>query len=271
MISKSQYKEEFKVQGNNNGYIPQALVYSERYNIVLQTSYNKKHEVSKLYITDFESGKLLKELKLLKSDGSENKNHVGGITTDEDTVWITNDYEISEYELADLLDDGVDEIKSKKDSKLPIRGDFTLYNDGILWIGDFCLSPFYKVPNNDPKLNGYILESEIDFEKPAKSISLPKMVQGMSIVDDKILFTESYTYLINSNLEVYENILNKDGDNLKFDKSNKLKTIKLPPMAEGFFVKNGRIYILFESSADSYFPAKPKLNNIISIDVNKVK
>lgn len=272
LISKSDYKEEFKVQGIQDGYVPQALAYSDKYNVVLQTSYNSKHDVSKLFITDFESGNLLKELKLKKVNGEDNSNHVGGIATDNKDIWITNDYEVNIYDLEEIMNDETnDSVNSIKDEKLPIRGDFALYKDNTLWIGDFCLSPFYKVPNNDPKLNMYkVEEKEIDFNKPEKTISLPKMVQGMWITEDKILFTESFTYLINSNLAVYKNITNEGRNDLKFDKSNFIKNIKLPPMAEGFFEKEGRLYILFENSADTYNPALPKLKNIISIDLNKI-
>ena len=46
-----------------------------------------------------------------------------------------------------------------------------------------------------------------------------------------------------------------------------LKSIKLPPMAEGIFYKDNEIYILFENSADKYFFAFPKITKIIKISV----
>ena len=67
-------------------------------NVILQTSYNKNN-VSMLYIINFDTGKLIKELKLIEIDDKDNKNHVGGIATNEEKVWITNDYEINEYNL----------------------------------------------------------------------------------------------------------------------------------------------------------------------------
>lgn len=38
---------------NKNKYAPQGLTYSEKYNVILQTSYNKNN-TSMLYIIDFE-------------------------------------------------------------------------------------------------------------------------------------------------------------------------------------------------------------------------
>ena len=102
-INKDKYIESFDIQGNTNHYIPQGLAYSSLYNVVLQTSYNKEHDVSMLYITDFKSGKLLKSLKLIDINDKDNMKHVGGITTDNNTVWITNDYEVDEFSLDEII------------------------------------------------------------------------------------------------------------------------------------------------------------------------
>lgn len=278
LLNKNKYFEAFDVQGNSSNYVPQGLAYSKTYNVALQTSYNSKHYVSMLYVIDFETGKLLKELKLIEIDDSNNTNHVGGITTDETTVWITNDYEVNEYSLEEIINTESDYIKSKKNTKLPNRGDFCLYHENILWIGDFFLNPFYKVPDDNPLLMGYKIEAttekEFDYSIPDYIISLPKMVQGMVITkDNKFAFTTSFTPFIKSNLSFYNNVLEEKPDtyNLngkdipyyKFTKNNLDKKIKLPPMAEGMFNIDDNIYILFENSSDTYFYAFPKLRKII--------
>lgn len=263
-INKNKYESSFKIYGNKNGYVPQGLTYVDKYNVVLQTSYS--NDVSKLFVIDFESGKLLKELKLINGDGSKNTKHVGGIATNGNYVWISNDYEVDIYYLDDIYKSD-ETIKPINEIKLPIRGDFCYYKDNILWIGDFYLKPFYNVPNGDPKLYGYNVSDNIDYNQPNYSISLPKAVQGMSILPNgNFVFTESFTYLINSNLVMYDNIL--DNDYNKFDDSNKLKTIKLPPMAEGMFYKDGYLYILFESSSSKYFLASPKIYNVLKYKVD---
>ena len=53
----------------------------------------------------------------------------------------------------------------------------------------------------------------------------------------------------------------------KFSKSNLIKNIKLPPMAEGIFYINNELYILFENSSNTYFYAFPKLKNIIKLNI----
>ena len=260
LIDKKNYIKQYNVYGNKNGLTPQGLTYSKKYNVSIQTSYSK--DISKIFIVNFKTGKLIKELKLINKDGTNNTKHVGGITTDDNKVWITNDYEVDIFSLSEIMNSDNDYIKSNEEIKLPIRGDFCYFYDNILWIGDFYLKPFYDVPNGDPKLNGYTNSENIDFNKPKYVVSLPKMVQGMSILPNgNVAFTESFTYLINSNLQVYKNILKEK--NAKFDKSNLKYTKKLPPMAEGMFYKDDSLYILFESSANKYSLAYPKINKVI--------
>ncbi len=277
LINRKNYTETFDVQGNLSNYVPQGLTYSNTYNIVLQTSYNSNHNVSMLYVIDFETGNLLKQLKLINSDNSVNTNHVGGITTNEETVWITNDYEINEYSLEEIIKTENNYIKSIKNTKLPNRGDFCLYHENILWIGDFFLNPFYKVPDNNPLLMGYNIDNikdDLNYNVPNYIISLPKMVQGMVITpDNKFVFTTSFTPFINSNLIYYNNVLeekhesyNLNGHEIpyyKFSKKNFEKNIKLPPMAEGMFNIDNNLYILFENSSNTYFYAFPKLRKVI--------
>ena len=280
-LTKNIYDETFDVRGNKDKYTPQGLTYSKEYNVILQTSYNSKHKVSMLYVTDFNNGKLLKELKLKEIDGKDNINHVGGITTDDDKVWITNKYEINEYNLLDIINTKKDYVKSTKKNKLPNRGDLCLYNNNILWVGDFFLNILYKVPDNNPLLLGYNKKEKINYKKPDYVISIPKMVQGMAITEDnRFIFTSSYSNLINSSLSIYDNPLKEKNDYYeinnnkipyyKFSNNNLINTIKLPPMAEGLFYKDNNIYILFESSSDTYFYAYPKINKIIKLNIKKL-
>lgn len=258
IIKKQNYIEVANIYGNKYKYAPQGLTYSEKYNVILQTSYNKNN-VSMLYIINFDTGKLIKELKLIEIDDKDNKNHVGGIATNEEKVWITNDYEINEYNLEEIITTNNNYIKSIKNTKIPNRGDFCTYNNNTLWIGDFYLKPFYNVPNDTPLLLGYEISENIDYNKPKYTIKLPKMVQGMAITpENNFIFTRSYTNLINSDLVIYSDMTKE---------YKKIKSIKLPPMAEGIFYKDNELYILFENSSDKYFFAYPKIKKIIKISV----
>ena len=255
---KSISTESFDVNGKQGSYVPQGIAYSTKYNCILQTAYSKK-DVSMLYVTDFESGKLLKALKLFKHDDSKNMNHVGGITTNDDKVWITSNFEINEYRLDDIIQTEQDFVKSEQDLELKNRGDFCLYNDNTLWIGDFYLKFLYELPEKKPLLLGYSLSEKIDFKQPDQTISLPSMVQGMAITDDnKFVFSRSYSGLLKSNISIY-------------DKEEYIKNTKIPPMAEGIFIKENSLYVLFESCCDSYPTAYPKINKILKYDMKNFK
>ena len=270
-INKNSYEESFLVYGNKNKYTPQGLSYSKKYNIVLETSYNSKHKESMLYVIDYDKGNLIKELIL-----KDNYYHVGGITTNDDVVWISNDYEVNEYSLEDIINTSDSYISPNKTFKLPTRGDFACFHNNILWIGDFFLNPFYPVPDNNPLMMGYKVKDSINYQEPDYVVSLPKMIQGLAITDDdRFVVTSSFTYLINSNLSIYSNVLdNMDGyyelnnKNIPYYKMDKLdKTIKLPPMAEGLFYKDNSVYILFENSSDTYSYALPKMNKVIRLEI----
>lgn len=280
-INKDQAVEVFDAQGLKNKYTPQGLTYSEKYNVAIQTSYNKKHLVSKIYITELGTNKFIKELKLLNKDGTENNKHVGGIATDDNTVWITNDYYVDVVDLDEIMNTTEDYVQIKESYKLPNRGDFCLYDKGILWIGDFFLKGIYDCPDDNPLLFGYNLDKEIDYNSPDVAISLPIMIQGMAMTEDnKFIFSDSYTNFIHSKLTIYENVLeeepstyeinNKEIPYYKLDKDNLIKTYKVPPMAEGIFLKDKELYVLYESASDTYWMALPKLPKVLKYNLKEI-
>ena len=81
-VNRNMYVESFDVRGNTNKYTPQALAYSNKYDVILQTSYSSKHDISMLYVTDFKTGKLLKALKL-KDDNKDLLNLFNAIQSDD--------------------------------------------------------------------------------------------------------------------------------------------------------------------------------------------
>lgn len=252
-IHKDKYIEYSKIEGNLDNYAPQGLAYSSKYNVILQTSYNKNKKASILYITDFTTKKKIKKLKLKKSNNKINNNHVGGIATDNNKVWITSDYQINEYNLEEIMNTKNNYIKSISDKKLPNRGDFCTYKNNILWIGSFHIKLFY--PEN-PILHGFKVSENINYEKPDYEYDIPWLVQGMAITDDnKFIYSQSFSTFHLSTISIY-------------DKNKLIKEIRIPPMSEGIFYKDNEIYICFESGATRYFYADPKIDKILKIKVD---
>ena len=251
-LNKNKYTTVAEIQGKINGYVPQGLAYSDKYDIILQTSYNTENNNSKLFIIDFKTGKCLKELLLNKSDGLKNTSHVGGITTNDELVWITSDYEVNEYSLDEIVETKKNNIDSINDIKIKNRGDFCTYDNNILWVGEFALKE-----EDNPILNGYKIKENInvDYDKPGYTYKLPLKVQGMAVTEDgKFLYSRSFSGLVKSDLSLY-------------DEEKKISNKKIPSMSEGIFIKDNEVYVLFESSADTYVVVYPRMNNIIKLDL----
>ncbi len=251
--NKDKYFSTYKIV-IETGYAPQGLTYSEKYNAIIQSSYSYKDKESKIYVIDFNTKRLLNEFTLEK-----NKYHVGGLTTNEDTLYITNDYYLYTYDLKEIMNTGLNSIKETSKTKIKNRGDFCLYHDNVLWIGDFALWPLYRVPKNKPLILGY-KDGNTKYNKPDYSYEIPKMVQGMAIVDDEFIFTKSYSPWLESELVTYK---------LKDKKLKKVKEVNLPPMAEGMFYKDNHLYILYESNSYKYWMAVPKIKNLVRLEYKK--
>ena len=245
--NKNNYKSKYKII-IETGYAPQGLTYSEKYNVIIQSSYSYRDKESKIYIIDFNTKRLLNEFNL-----KNNKLHVGGITTNEDILFITSDHYLYKYDLKEIMNTGINSIKELSKTKIKNRGDFCLYHDNVLWIGDYALFPLYNVPENKPLILGY-KDGNTKYNKPDYSYEIPKMVQGMAIVKDEFIFTKSYSPWIESKLVTYK---------IKNKKLKKKKTVVLPPMAEGLFYKDDNLYILYESNSYKYWMAIPKIDYLV--------
>lgn len=280
-ISKKNYEETFPIKGPDDGYTPQGITYSDIYNVVLESAY-KTDDAAKIYVIDFSTGNDIKSIDLYLSDGKKNTTHAGGIATDNKTVWVTGDGMVYEYSLKDIVETKDNKIQSNKEYKLLNNGDFCYYKNLTLWIGDFFLKPLYPVPNDNPLLYGYEKneKSKIEYESPVIALTLPKMVQGMSITDDnEFLFTASFTNLINSTLYKYKDIREDADEKIEingsaidystFTKEDIISTTKLPPMAEGMFYYKDDVYITFENTAKKYFFAFPKVRKVLKLNINK--
>ncbi|MBR3512515.1 MAG: hypothetical protein IKN74_06155 [Clostridia bacterium] len=255
------------INGIDDKYVPQGLAIYEDSKMILQTSYNAKGKVSKLYLTDMNTNSLVKELDLFLPTNEPNTGHVSGLALSQSKVWISNNYFLEEYDLDEILTTNDSKIIAKKEYKLKNRGDFCFYKNGILWIGDFYLYPIYKAPNNKPLLLGYEVSQDIDFDSPTYKIEIPALVQGMTMDDNNnFIFSKSYSNFLNSRIVVYENHTNSSKE-YKLSKDSLIKKFTVPPMSEGLIFNNNKLYILFESGSSKYVHAFPKVKNLLSIDL----
>ena len=189
--NKNVFIETFNITGYQNGYVPQGITYSDKYDVVLQTSYSKKNH-SMLFVYNYSDGKVLKQLTIKDSNGNDSHEHVGGITTDNEHVWISNDYVLSEFSFEEILNTNEEIITSKKDLRISNKGDFCYYKDDTLWIGEF------RIMGEKPLLLGF---NKNDLENPLYALEIPYLVQGMSMLEDNsIILTTSFSNLLQSKI-----------------------------------------------------------------------
>lgn len=159
--------------------------------------------------------------------------------------------------------------------------DSNYYN--ILWIGEFSvnINPFKKY--KQPYLYGYDSKGTnnfTNFDNPDYIISLPNNVQGLFIDEDNhFFFSRSYSGFFTSNIDVYENILDTKIEEMLVDGNRKqyhdykntrrISNYTLPPMSEGFFIKDKKVYVMFESAAKKYLYTIPKIKNIKIFELKK--
>ena len=295
-FSKNSYTEFSETPDLYEGYVPQGMCYIENNNVVLQTSYSE-NAPSKLYVFDYDRKELTCKFILKDSTGKEIYNHVGGITSNGDKIWICGDSNMFIYSLSDVLSSSENDLKSIKEISIPSKGDFCFYqytkisnnpNEShyynILWIGSFYvnLNPFKK---SSSVLYGYNLAKSdgiSNLDNPDYTVAIPDKVQDLYIdKNNNFYFSRSYSGFLTSTIDVHENLLNSKTEeflvNAKrvqyhdYRNTRRLYTYTLPPMAEGIFIKNNKLHVIFESAAQKYLYAMPKINKILLFNAKEME
>ncbi|CAF0968104.1 unnamed protein product [Didymodactylos carnosus] len=156
-------------------------------------------------------------------------------------------------------------IKFRNQFSIATQGSFAYFDptDNILWAGDFVDD---KDEKQQPKLVGYKLNINDTLNNSRLSATytwnIPIKIQGMVIINDKCVFSQSYGRASDSKL-----IIANKGYNGK-----QLKTITLPPLSEGlsYHPNSNDLFIIFESAAEQYLVGGIyPLKNIYKINVKK--
>ena len=124
------------------------------------------------------------------------------------------------------------------------------------------------------------LDGGVAQKVPTKALSVCDQVQGIVVTDDTILLSTSYG-LPDSELRFCANPMAGEGDSeLDFDgvrvplyilDADKKGTFTMPCMSEEMCLKDGKLYILFESRSGKYrYFVRHRITKILSIDLNKL-
>lgn len=198
--------------------------------------------------------------------------HVGGIAIDPKNkiVWVTDRRGcISGYELNNVI---------KSDSVIPIFDKIKVADDliNIYGINSVAYLTIYKnklyVGNYNTKDKSIIKvlsinkDGSIDLEN-VRVISSPSYIQGITFISknnkDYLFISSSYGTILKSNIKICEY-----NSSIKDLRDLDMKIIKLPPMLEQIYIKDNKLYTIFESNAKKYrnIFIKNKDINIYQID-----
>ena len=264
------------------GAVPQSICYIKSKNLFIIAEYHIGKAPSVLQIVD-ENGTYIKSIILKDMQGKNLNAHVGGIATDENTLWVSDEYKLYWYSLKDILSlSSMESVSATECQELNLKADFITYNNQMLWIGEYEYKPFYnsskfsKSINTNALLIGYNVN---DFS-PEFAFSLPKKVQGIVWNNDNLIVSDSFWFLEDSHIKEYEQVLESkieknifiDGKEIPLRKLEDSRVIYekiAPPMLEGIELVNNKIYMVFESGANNYkYYTHYKVNGLYTLSLN---
>ena len=281
------------IPGLLQGMIPQGMDVCKSKNLLFISGYFKDTSFcnsSVILTVDLESGKLVGGYGLLNSDGTYHTSHVGGLAVSEKNVFIANGNKLYRIPLSDFdAEKSGGFVKIVETIPVPTRASFCNYSEGILWVGDFYIpnNNSYATPewrhmtnrdgneygawcvgyrltdSTENELKGGVWASGMEYATPDMVLSIDQKIQGFAVVGDRIALSSSYGRANNSNIILYENVLNSVSHttvtlNEKsvpvwfLDSKVLIEKYETMPMSEALAAADGELLILFESGAPFY-------------------
>ncbi len=229
---------------------------------------------------------------VLTEGGQTIESHFGGIACSEKYAYIASEEDVIVVSLEKLFDlpyaRGAEvEIEGKFQTGFSENATCCVY-DGMLVVAEFYHADKYPTdPSHHLEYNGetrhtlayaYPLDADsvygIADMVPSFVLSMPDEVQGMEMTDDHFYLSASYG-LPDSRLMVTENVFKATTDKtfsvggsnvpLLFV-GNPQKTLAMPCMSEEICLKNGTLYVLFESQSVKYrFVVRTRVSHLMEL------
>lgn len=296
----SNVETEFKVPGISDGFVQQGFDYysgdpeTEEDDRFLVSGYMKAKEnekiSSRIYVLD-KDGKALSHTKLQDEKGQIYTGHAGGIASNGQYLYVTNDdndeNSINVFPLEAILE-GKENVKMLGSVYVYLKPAFCYIHNGVLYTGNFHKDDHEKYQSPEMFIMGekntaIMLSFELDSQNadnfgvrntPSEAYSITSQAQGMCIADDKLVLSTSWS--INpSYLYVYDlkkisergtiptpifmdkekygdRAMNKPIQLHIITDEDLIKEIKAPPMAEELVYKDGKVLIMNESASKKY-------------------
>lgn len=222
--------------------VPQGLCFAGKYMLVTAYDYDKKFN-SVVYIISFENEKFPEYKGMLIMP---DKNHSGGICFDGKYIYIARSttktvgaIDIEKAERADS--DGFVYIESfDRIFKCDTTASFITYFDNKIWVGLYD-------EDKSGLITGYTTEGDRFIKQ--EIFTIPSKCQGGAFTEygGKTYFVASTSY----GRTLPSKIITFEAD-FKKQELKEINKFTFPPMSEETEIYNGRLYVMFESSAGEY-------------------
>lgn len=277
---------EYVTPGIYEGLVPQGYAYLDDNNVYLQCGYMADGaSASRIYVTNAEDTSDSFFVELYTEDGQPYTGHTGGITSYSGLVWLANDGEGEDNCVWVFT---LDELLNSKDGKVILDTKFLpesraacCFADGeYLWVGEFNDGEKYVTKEthafgeNNALVCAYAIDTASEYGikfdvvdgknafTPVLALSVTDLVQGFTKTPDGFALSTSYSVKA-SHLYFYSDVTKgaadasisingKDVPVYSLDNEALIKDVAMPPMSEGIFVKDGRVFVLFESACQKY-------------------
>ena len=270
------FREEERIPYLKNGISPQGLCAvpqnEEGYTLAM-SGYMTNGSPSRICLMGEGKAKYV----TLTQDGEAVTTHFGGITASANYFLVASGTQMVRVSVSAILEaeDGAS-IEAYDWFETDINAAYCYfdYETDKLYVGEFYRAGNYKTQESHHiTVNGetnYAFIYEYDGDEgcaggvanqtPAKAYSVRGLVQGVAFTKDYIYLSTSYG-LADSHLSIYSADIPQSGTAqvnraevplYRLDSSVLQRKITLPCMSEEIFIKDGRLYILFESLCNKY-------------------
>ena len=292
LINIKNYRLGPVIPGLQQGAVPQGLSYSKKYNLIFISSYFGKHIPSVVSVIDKSNNTSIGTFALKESVNSFHYGHVGGLTVNDNFVWVSSNGKLYKYKISDITNNTPSRaLVPISATETETKASFVTYYQKILFVGEFAYGSKYKTKNshhienrNGVKHYAWVCGYSVNKERNGLKyiLSIRQKVQGICITDKYIFLSISYGRRNRSIIEIYKNPLQEQPhrtvtleNGLKaplwyLDGKNIIREIDFPPMSEGITIIDGKLAVLPESGAEKYQNGGlGPLDHIILIDLEE--
>lgn len=274
-------EKAYLVPGLDSDFIQQGYTFAIDEDVFLHSGYMLGGSASRIYIVDGKDTSSVRYVELKCADGSDYTGHVGGITSSNGFLWIADNSDRDYLWSVSLK--GVLECANGGSICLTERyyvdcdASFCCADGEYVWVGEFNNDGKYTTSSehnfavangetNRAIVIGYKIDTStatgISDAAPEKVLSVTNKVQGIAFAGESIVLSTSYGPST-SHLLIYKNELGKKSDSSVtigdcevpvwyLDADCLEKDISLQPMSEEITVRDGKIYVAFESASRKY-------------------